>query len=139
MKPVILAVAMMVLPLQALGAHPRLSAAPGTIAQAVRFPQPAAYAGEPRARIRTSNREGGLSPLAFAEWLVRHQALFLAERALLRQVSNSNDLIDRSARSFSIADSNRDHRISAIELADFIAIDPAKALVSQIWVTKSSP
>lgn len=139
MKIVILAATVLALPLQTLSAHPRLSSGPGGSVETIHARHVTAYVGEPRARIRTFHQSEGLGPLAFAEWLVRHQKLFPAETALLHRVSSSNDLIDRSAGLFSIADSNSDRRISAIELADFVAIDPAKALTSQSWATKASP
>lgn len=137
MKTVTLA-AILALPLQALSAHPRLSSGVEERAEAIRAPHASAYAGEPRARIRKVNHSTGLGPLAFAQWLVRHHRLFPIETALLRHVSTSDDLVDRSADSFLLADRNGDWKISATELADFIAIDPAKAKLGRAgWAAKA--
>ena len=81
------------------------------------------FSGMPTARIRGSGGEG-LGPLAFARWIGTHARLAGVERASLRSSSSATKLLNRSANHFAEADADGNGRISAIELADFLASAP---------------
>ena len=66
-------------------------------------PTPNCYAGEPSVRIRGADLRG-LTPAAFAGWLAAHQ-----------DIRGS-----RGAALFVQADADRDGRVSAVELKDFL-------------------
>jgi hypothetical protein len=78
--------------------------------------------GSPRVRIRGERSGKGLSPQAFSRWLNRHPALVRQQRAssFLHVLASANPPIRNIATSFDIADANRDGRVFADELADFL-------------------
>lgn len=81
------------------------------------------FAGVPQARIRGGD-EQGLGPLAFARWLTAHPKLATVDRPMFRTTSSTTRLLNRSATRFAEADADGNGRISAIELADFVAEVP---------------
>ena len=72
----------------------------------------------PRARVRGYRQ--GLSPEGFAQWRKDNAALAGIGRDDL-------DRPDQLKRDFTAADTNGDHMISAVELADWISSRPALA------------
>lgn len=80
---------------------------------------------EPRARIRGDTANQGLGPKAFARWISRHPAIVpAATRSGMRVLAAAGS---PRADAFAIADVDDNGRVSADELADFIARQPALA------------
>lgn len=118
----IAATGLLLLASEAGWAHPRPAiGAEVRIARVTKPKHGVAFAGEPTVRIRTASTDQGLAPLAFAKWLAANPRLAGAEAAKLRRISGKTDLLNHSATLFAQADRDGDRRISAIELADFIA------------------
>lgn len=140
MKTAIIIAMMLAQPFQTVSARPPIPPKSAGVEKAVR-PSPArAYVGEPGVRIRKIDGGPDLGPFAFAKWLIANRRPHSVEPALLPEVSSAHDLPDRSADFFAMADSNGDRRVSASELADFMANDLSKgAAAGDSWAAKVSP
>lgn len=89
--------------------------------------------GAPKARIRQETTGAGLPPLAFAQWLATHRRLVPVNEPKLRLTASPTKLLNRSATYFSSADFNGDGRVSAAELADFVAsAGPQRAIAWRV-------
>lgn len=102
--------------------HPSLQmGSQGRAERAMKSQKAEAFVGEPQARFRTATGQQGLAPLAFARWLAANPKLARVEGVKFRRISGTTNLLNHSATLFAEADLNGDLRISAAELADFVA------------------
>jgi hypothetical protein len=121
MRPVAgLAILALLLIPSVLSAHPRVQGA--ARAKAVRSVAIGATDHLPKVRIRGVEDPAGMTPLVFARWINRHPAVVASggDHGLLL-LASSTGLLNRTALSFAAADADGDGRVSAIELADFVA------------------
>jgi len=113
----------LLVPSSGVFAHPREDALRAQAEQNVQKPAALAIAmtdSEPRVRIRGDDGNG-LSRRAFTRWISRHSAVIDARRADANMRILASTALPVRVSAFALADRNRDGRISATELADFLS------------------
>ena len=117
------------LPLLVWLAHPVLASEPRPVDR----PPVATADSRPMARIRGASRAAGLTPMDFALWLNRQPQAWASTATMgLRRASSPAALLNLTSELFGMSDSDHNGRISAEELADFVARNGSSTILEDL-------